>query len=241
MKNLSKMLGAAALMLAAAMPVAKADVVYQFTNPAYSGADVPGLSTSDVFAKATFSQAGAGWVQLRLDVFSNLANPMSIDEWYFNFGGDASQLSFSNAGIGGSVAPSSFQKGNECCAADGTGKYDFVVNFLEQSGELDGNSFAVVNIMMTGLTLDMIGDALSSPNGQGNGAGGGFGAAIHVQQIANGLSGWFVSNCTVNPQTGHCGDGDDGGGGSNEAPEPASLAILGVGLLGLAAMRRRRH
>lgn len=39
---------------------------------------------------------------------------------------------------------------------------------------------------------------------------------------------------------GQPGGGGGGGGGSNEIPEPATLALVGLGLLGAAALRRRK-
>jgi hypothetical protein len=244
MKNLSKMMSAAALMLVTAIPVVKADVVYQFSNPVYSGDPLPG--GNNVFATATFKQMGSD-LQLWLDVNSNMPNVANASAWYFNINGvTLSSDDFSNAGVVGSVSgwtALTSSGPNSCgnCSADGAGDYDFEIDFAAASAELSANHFAVINInSAAALSLSMFDNALSvMPNDSI-----GFGAAIHVQRIdttageAKG-SGWFTANCVVNPQTRTCDD--DGGGSSNEAPEPASLVILGTGLLGLAAMRRRRE
>lgn len=49
-----------------------------------------------------------------------------------------------------------------------------------------------------------------------------------------------VSSATGGPDTFYVGVGSDGEGPGNEVPEPGSLALLGLGIAGLTALRRRR-
>lgn len=236
MKILNKVLGAAALILAASMPVAQADVVYSFTNPAYSGADLPGVVPGQIFATGTFSQIANGDLQLRLDVTS-LVGASIITAWYFNINVDPATLSFANAIDPAAVDASSMLQRNQntCCSADGTGEHDFAIFFDPSTAELAGGHYALINISSstTDLTLAMLAGQLSvMPNHTT-----GFGAAIHVQRIPQGEgSGWFV-NCIPSANQPCEPPGEPEG---NPTPEPGTLALLGLGF-GVMAYRRRKQ
>ncbi|HEY0586487.1 MAG TPA: PEP-CTERM sorting domain-containing protein [Pseudoduganella sp.] len=236
MKILNKVLGAAALILASAMPLAQADVVYEFTNPNRT-ADSPdlGFANDFVFAKATFAldPNNAGDLLMTLWVAPEMDLKI-VTAWYFNiipqtvldesdFSHVSGVSSWTAQTINGSCTP---------CTADGTGEYDFKIDF--SSGELAAGLQSVISInASTALTLDMFESALSDPDG--------FGAAIHVQRI--GLdqedSGWYTANCVVDPTTQTCSE-DPGGPGGNPTPEPGTLALIGLGFAAMAYRRRQR-
>ncbi|MDH5408766.1 MAG: PEP-CTERM sorting domain-containing protein, partial [Gammaproteobacteria bacterium] len=112
---------------------------------------------------------------------------------------------------------SSITWGNDCCQADGSGLYDFNLNF--SSNEFVGNDVFVLEMSGAGITADMFAYE-NTPKG-GNGT---YHVAAHIQGIGpdNQDSGWIGD--TGNPPA---------------VPEASSLLLLGLGLLGLAAGRRK--
>ncbi len=236
MKILNKMLGAAALILAASMPVAQAEVLYQFTNPAYSGSNVQNVNPGDIFATATFTEIANGDLQLRLDV-SSIIGLSIVTSWYFNINTDPTKLLFANAVDPVAIDASSWLNNsqNSCCIADGTGEHDFAIFFDPNTAQLAGGKYALINISSSAgdLNLGMFDQLSVMPNHTT-----GFASAIHVQRIGANQndSGWFV-NC-VPSATQRCEPPGEPEG--NPTPEPGTLALLGIGF-GVMAYRRRKQ
>jgi hypothetical protein len=172
-----------------------------------------------VFAKAVFDDhGGSGSVTLTMTVLNNLSTGAYVNDWYFNV--DSAPLSGINFSDG--VAASSIQNGSNAFKADGTGgNFDFAFHFdTTNPGQLGQGFSSVYTLTDPGITANSFNSiSISSPINAGNG---GYLSAIHVQGYGNSV--WIAGNESVDP---------------GQIPEPATLALIGLGLFGIAATRRR--
>lgn len=208
---------AIAASLCSPMKAAAGSFFYHFDN-VFSGTSPTGPSS---WVDAQFTDVTPGTVNLTFST-TGLTGTEFVSELYLNLNTvlNPNTLVFTKTGGVGSFTDPTLSKGVDQFKADGDGNYDLLLGFATAGNGRFGVGDSIT-YQITGIPGLQASDFsfLSAPAG----GSGPFLAATHVQSIGNGDSGW-IAPTVLTP-----------------APEPATVVVLGSGMLIWAAARRFRN
>jgi hypothetical protein len=213
-----KVMGGAVLAFAA-VSASAAPYVYNFVNE-FSGSGGTCVNTS--CATLSVEQNLSGGVDFILT--SDLVGGEFITGLYGNLDPFSSSFpGISNGSITGGATATLSWGPEDAYKADGDGYFDWVWEFSNAAAVRFDNS-DVLKWTFDNVDVDHIVDAISQNGPVGKT---GFTFVVRAQGLRTGSgSGWF--NSTGDPA-----------GGTNTVPEPGTVWLVGLALVGLAAARRR--
>jgi hypothetical protein len=210
--------------LTAAAP-AQALTIYTLTEE-FSGSGagnlLPGIAPT-----VTITDNGSGTVTITMAAHFTTTDPF-IDAIYMNFVPDTSVGLLSIIHVSGPTAAVS--KATDDFRPDGDGLFDILFDFPQSGDRFDNTDTAVFTITCSGCpsTISESSFTQLSEAGPGDKSNDFWHVAAHIQGLG-----------TPARQSGFYGD-TAGGGGTTQVPAPTALVLIGVGLLGFNALRRRR-